>query len=317
MAGGPVIFSVSSCYFPFAETLWLFVAARAVLGLAEGAFMPAARKVVLAWSPDRPGEVLGRVFAASVGGFALGPLVGALLAARFGLRAPFLVPAVVLAAAIPVVARIRVPPTDATTSHRRTPQLRMLLGSRLVVGGIAFGAIDFLTVGTSDAVWALMLNDQGAGIVLIGISFLLIALPTVLFAARFGRLADSRSTLLVAFLGVAIIIAAHAGHALLAAPALLLASAFVQGLGTAAIAPVGASLVAAGSPPDLIARGQGLLEAAGFLVAAAAAFASGWVYDAAGRRVLWGAVATLTVLLAAGGWMTGLRSRSAPASGDS
>ncbi|HSR15003.1 MAG TPA: MFS transporter, partial [Gemmatimonadales bacterium] len=37
-----------------ARNLWMLVLARAILGLAEGAFVPAARRVVLDWAPDRP-----------------------------------------------------------------------------------------------------------------------------------------------------------------------------------------------------------------------------------------------------------------------
>ena len=283
----------------YARDLWLFVVARAVLGLAEGAFVPAARRVVLDWSPDRPGEVLGRILAASVGGFALGPLIGALLAARFGLRIPFLVPAAVLLAAVPVVTRLRAPAPLAITAEKG---LLSLLGSRLVVAGMAFSAVDFLTIGAFDAVWARLLADRGASSVFVGLSFTLIAIPLVLLAPRFGRLTDRRSPTLVAIPGVLIVSAAVLGYGWLGAPLLLAGAALVHGVGTAALAPAGAALVAAGSPPDMMARGQGLMEAVGFIVAAAAAIPAGWAYETMGRGVWWTGIATVAWAVFVFGW---------------
>jgi MFS family permease len=109
LIAGTLLGAVALVLAAFARGLWTLVAARALLGLAEGAFVPAARRVVLDWTPDKPGEVFGRILAASVGGFALGPVIGVLLADQFGLQVPFLLPAAVLLLAIPVVFRLRAP----------------------------------------------------------------------------------------------------------------------------------------------------------------------------------------------------------------
>jgi len=284
----------------FARSLWVFVAARAILGLAEGVFMPAARRVVLDWSPERPGEVLGRVFAAAAGGFALGPVIGALLADRFGLQVPFLVPAGILLAAIPVVACLR--PAAPSEIPRVRRRLSVLLGSRLVVAGVLIGSVDYLVVGVFDAVWARLLVDRGASTVLVGLSFLLIAVPIIVLAARFGRLVDRRSPGLVAAIGTAFLLMALVGYGWLRPPLLLVCIVLLHGFGASAVAPAGAALVARGSPPDMLARGQGLLEAVGFLVAAGSAFFSGWAYEALGRGVLWTGIATVAFALFAAGW---------------
>ena len=80
LTGGIVAGLASLLWLAAATELWQFVAARAVFGLAEGAFLPAARRLVLTWSPDRPGAELGRLLGAGMTGFVGGPIVGGLLA---------------------------------------------------------------------------------------------------------------------------------------------------------------------------------------------------------------------------------------------
>jgi MFS family permease len=286
----------------FARGLWTLVAARALLGLAEGAFVPAARRMVLDWEPDRPGEVLGRIVAAAVAGFALGPLLGAVLAEYFGLRVPFLVPAAVLLVTVPVVTRLRAPKPIEVSDDR---SIVSLLGSRLVLAGLAFAMIEFATFGSFDAVWARLLTDQGASTGVVGIGFTLIALPLIFLAPRFGRMVDARTPTTVALLSMVLITPAIVAYGWLAAPALLILVAVLHGTGSAALGPASAALVAAGSPPHLVARGQGLMEAIGFLAAAAAALPTGWAYETVGRGVWFSGLAGVGVGLAVLGWWLG------------
>lgn len=283
----------------YARGLWTLVFARAVLGFAEGAFVPAARRVVLDWSPDRPGEVLGRIMAASVAGFALGPVVGALLADRFGLRVPFLVPAALLLMAVPVVARLRAPEPIPILEER---SLFSLLRNRLVLAGVAIGSVEFATFGSFDAIWARLLTDLGASTVFIGVSFTVMAAPLVLLASRFGRLVDRRSPMLVAGVGMIAVAPAVFAYGWLGFPVVLGAAGLVHATGSAALSPAAAALVAQGSPPDMVARGQGLLEAVGFLAAAAAALPTGWAYETIGRGPWFTMLAVLCVIAFAMGW---------------
>ncbi len=286
----------------YARELWTFVAARAILGLAEGAFVPAARRVVLDWTPNKPGEVLGRILAASVAGFALGPVIGVLLAEQFGLQVPFLAPAAVLLLAVPVVFRLRAPAPVPISEEKPTLSL---LRNRLVLAGLAFGAIDFATIGTVDALWARLLTDRGASTVFVGASFTLMAIPMIGLAPVFGRLADRLTPTRVGRLAMLLVVPALLGYGWLEAPVLLAITGIVHAVGIAALAPAGAALVAAGSPLDMVARGQGLLEAVGFLAAAAASFPSGWAYETIGRTTWFAGMAALVVGLFAVGLSLG------------
>lgn len=284
----------------YARGLWTLVFARAMLGFAEGAFVPAARRVVLDWSPGRPGEVLGRILAASVAGFALGPVIGALLAERFGLRVPFLVPAAVLLLAVPVVTRLRAPEPLPIFEER---SFLSLLGNRLVLAGVVFGAIEFATLGSFDAVWARLLTDQGASTLFVGGSFTLMALPLVVFSVRFGRLVDRKSSALVASFGILAVAPAVLAYGWLNLPVALGAAGIVHAVGSSALSPAAAALVAKGSPPDMVARGQGLLEAVGFLAAAAAAVPSGWAYETIGRATWFSLMCFVSVAIFTAGWL--------------
>ena len=296
---GTMVGAIALVMAAYARGLWMLVFARALLGFAEGAFVPAARRVVLDWSPGRPGEVLGRIMAASVAGFALGPVVGALLAERFGLRVPFLVPAALLLLALPVVTRLRAPDPLPIIEER---SFLSLLGNRLVLAGVVFGAIEFATFGAFDAVWARLLTDQGASTVFIGGSFTLMALPLVFLAVVFGRLVDRKSSVTVASFGILALAPAVLSYGWLTVPVALGAAGIVHAVGSAALSPAAAALVARGSPPDMVARGQGLLEAVGFLAAAAAALPTGWAYETLGRASWFSLLSGVSVALFAIGW---------------
>lgn len=286
----------------FARGLWSLVLARAILGLAEGAFVPAARRVVLDWAPDRPGEVLGKILAASVAGFALGPVVGALLADRFGLKVPFLVPAAILLLAVPAVSRLRSPHTLPIIDEQ---SLFSLLHNRLVLAGLAIGAVEFALIGSLDALWARLLSDLGASTVFIGMSFTLLAIPLVSLATRFGRLVDQKSPVTVGAMGMVAIVPAVLGYGWLTAPLALALAGIVHSFGSAALAPASAALVAVGSPSNMVARGQGLLEAVGFLAAAAASLPAGWAYDTIGRGPWFAGLMALGIGLFMVGWWLG------------
>ena len=299
LIGGTLVGALALIMAAYSRGLWTLVLARAMLGFAEGAFVPAARRVVLDWSPGRPGEVLGRILAASVAGFALGPVIGALLAERYGLRVPFLVPAAILLLAVPVVTRLRAPEPTPIVEER---SFLSLLGNRLVMAGVVFAAIEFATLGAFDAVWARLLTDQGASTVFIGGSFTLMALPLVFLAVRFGRLVDRKGSVLVASFGILVIAPAVVSYGWLNLPVALGAAGIVHAIGSSAISPAAAALVAEGSPPDMIARGQGLLEAVGFLAAAAFALPTGWAYETIGRATWFTGLAVVSVALFALGW---------------
>ena len=107
LIGGVLVSVGGLLWLAFAQHLVELIGARVVLGLGEGAFVPAARRVVIERNPNNVGAAPRRLSSCTVGGFLLGPPIGAVLADAFGLRAPFFVLAALLACSVPTVMRMR------------------------------------------------------------------------------------------------------------------------------------------------------------------------------------------------------------------
>ena len=269
----------SLVWMAFASTVNEFLLARLLLGLSQSVFVPAARRVVLDWYPERPGQELGTILAASAVGFVVGPVLAGLLVDPIGLAGTFIVPAVITLVAVPFVARIEPVPVAPIT---RDPGFVALLRNRLVVAAVLIGVSVFFAIGLLEAVWARYLDDLGATTRFIGISFGLIVVPLVVLAPLGGRLSDRRGPFTIgvvtAAAGVPVIfLYGQVGTALA-----VVAVGAVHSLLIAVTNPAAASGVARASPPELVARGQGFLEAMGFLLAALAVALAGVLYGAVG-----------------------------------
>ena len=81
----------SLVWMAFASTVTEFLLDRLLLGLSESVFVPAARRIALDWHPERPGQELGTILAASVVGFVVGPVLAGLLIDPIGLAGTFIV----------------------------------------------------------------------------------------------------------------------------------------------------------------------------------------------------------------------------------
>jgi MFS family permease len=283
-----------------ARDLWSLVVARALFGLAEGAYVPAARRVVLDWTPDRPGQELGKLMAAGTAGFALGPVIGGMLASALGLVVPFLVPAVILAALFPVL--LRITPAEIPMAAHRSP-FRAVIRVKGAWLGILIASTEYLAIGAFDAIWARLLADRGASTAFIGVSFIAFVLPVVLLASTWGRVADVTAPWRVGMAAASISIPALLMYGVLQSPLALTLFSAAHGVFAGAIQPAAASLVARSVPRDSSATGQGLLESVGFLAAAVVALPAGWAYQRLGAPGLFLAVTVLAVVPLVAAWL--------------
>ena len=92
-------------------------------------------------------------------------------------------------------------------------------------------------------------------------------------------------------------------------PILLACIAFVHSIFDSASTPAGQAAVAAASPPELVAAGQGLYEATGLVIAATSAAIAAPVYGQWGAAALWcplavaiGGFGVLALAGTLGGW---------------
>jgi MFS family permease len=315
LLGGLVASVAGLVLFAVGSLLWQFAFARLLAGLAAGVFLPAARSSLVRTDPTRAGHLLGRFASAETGGFVFGPVVGTLVFTALGLRAPFLVLALLLVPVVVLVARaplagpapIAAPstavpagrPAAVTVGGRRSTVLEpfRLLRIRGVVVAVLLELAVFLPVGIYDSLWARYLDDRGASTLLIGIGLTLYGLPFVLTAPTGGRLADRLGPVRAATFGMLVVVPTTAAYGLLAAPIVITAAALLEAVGNATAVPAAQTAMARSCPPAQLAAGQGLSGAVAMVGAGAAAAVAAPVYEAFGSAWLFGGAAVLMAAL--------------------
>ena len=174
----------------YGSTFIVLLTSRFVMGVGVGLAYPAARRIVILADPDRLGQNLGRMLAADVAGFAVGPAISAVRVGPFGIAAPFLLIAALTVVMYPLIARTRVrDETDATAEL--PPRFAFdLLRTRPYLSALSMGAAVFMMIGAFDALWVLVLDDLNASDLIANLGITLFAVPMVLFASIGGRLAQ-------------------------------------------------------------------------------------------------------------------------------
>jgi DHA1 family multidrug resistance protein-like MFS transporter len=293
LVGGVVAAAASLAWLALATQLWEFVASRAVFGIADGAFLVAVRRLVLAWRPDRPGTELGTLMGAGMAGFVAGPIAGGLLAEALGLRAAFLIPALALAATLPFVLRLPYPAIARRKRVRPT-----LLRQPPVRAALLIAASQFFVLGAVHSIWARMVTDRGASTVQVGLTLTLVVLPVALLAPAAGRLADRFDAARVALLAVVAMTVVAPLYGFVETLRLTVVVGMVHGALSSIAGPASQTLTIRGSPSRQIGAGLGLLEGVGLLAAAIASLPVGWAYGTFGVEWLGIAIAVPAALLA-------------------
>lgn len=278
----------------FATPLWQWIAARLLLGLGSGMVGPAIRRIIIARDPQRVGANLGRQTAFDVAGFVLGPALAAALAQLFGLRAPFIVLTAAYIVAIFLVGRVTTAKDGAASeapSSKQPSLLRLPAMQSALFAAIAF----YLTIGMFEALWSILLRDQGAATWLIGLTLSLFTVPMIIFAPKGGAMAQRRGPIVI--VSFSITIAALATFAYGISPLwLIIGISGIHAIADAFTMPANQVAVAMSSPPDQLASGQGILGATGLAVAAVAALVGGAVYDTFGRTSIFAGTAILMMI---------------------
>ena len=278
----------------FATSLWQWIAARLLLGLGSGMVGPAIRRVIIARDPQRIGANLGRQTAFDVAGFVLGPALAAGLAQFFGLRAPFIVLTVVYVLAVFLVGKVTTA-ADAAASEISTAKRFSLIRLPAMQSAL-FAAIAFyLTIGMFEALWSILLRDQGAETWLIGVTLSLFTIPMIVFAPKGGALAQRIGPIRVVTVSITVAAIATCLYGFVPLWFLIVISGF-HAIADAYTMPANQVAVAVSTPPDQLAAGQGLLGATGLAIAAASALIGSAVYDVYGRGSIFAGTAVLMMV---------------------
>jgi MFS transporter, DHA1 family, tetracycline resistance protein len=280
----------------YGTNVMVLLLARFVMGTGVGLAYPAARRIVILADPEHLGRNLGRMLAADVTGFAVGPAISAVLVGPFGIAAPFLLIAVLTVAIYPLIARTRVAETDVDAEP--PPRFAFdLLRIRPYLAALSMGAAVFMMIGTFDALWALVLDDLHASDLIANLGITLFAVPMVLFASIGGRWAQMVGPFRLGTFGLLVGAAAMFAYGHAPSGGIMLAISLVHATNdgfTVSSCGVAVGLVVQG---ERQASAQGLLGGVETLVAGISATAIGQIYQHFGRTVAYSSCAAMMVAL--------------------
>ncbi len=281
----------------FGTNFIVLLTARFVMGVGVGLAYPAARRIVILADPDRLGQNLGRMLAADVAGFALGPAVSAVLVGPFGIAAPFLLIAALTVVMYPLIARTRVAETDASVTEVPPRFAFDLLRIRPYLAALSMGAAVFMMIGAFDALWVLVLDDLRTSDLIANLGITLFAVPMVVFASIGGRLAQSVGPFRLGTFGLLVGALAMFAYGHAPSGGIMLAISLVHATNdgfTVSSCGVAVGLVV---PGERQASAQGLLGGVETLTAGITATVIGQVYEHFGRTVAYTSCAAMMLAL--------------------
>jgi len=284
-------------------SLWPILIGRIINGLGVGAATPAVRRIVILADPANLGSNLGRLLSADVFGFAMGPVISAVLVGPFGLPAPFIVVSAASLVLLPFVARVKV---DETETHlRKKKRLAFdLLKIRPFAGATVLAGVTFIMIGGFDALWSLVHDELGTAEWIANLGITLFALPLMFLGPWGGRLAQTFGPFKLAAIGMMAGAGFLLGYGLLPTGGLIFALAMFHAISdgvTISAAGVAAGMVV---PADRQAGAQGMLGASQALMAGTMAVVTGFVYEEFGRTVAYATVSgSIVVVTAIGLWL--------------
>ncbi|MGA1746051.1 MAG: MFS transporter [Ilumatobacteraceae bacterium] len=268
----------------FGTRLWVLLLGRVISGLGLGMAFPAIRRIVILGDQKRLGDNLGLLLACDVAGFAAGPALSAVLVGPLGLAAPFLVIAGASAACLPLVFRIRV--DESVVAHATETRFAFdLLRLRPYLAAVCMGAALFMMIGTFDALWAVVLDDLGAGEWLANVGVTVFALPLIIFGEFGGRLAQRVGPFKLGPLGLGLGALYMSLYGFMPGAWAMLAVATVHAVSDGLTVSSTAVAVGMVTPDDRHAGAQGLLGGVQTLTAGAVAVVAGVLYQYHGRVV--------------------------------
>ncbi|HIL04608.1 MAG TPA: MFS transporter [Acidimicrobiia bacterium] len=259
---GVIASTTGLLWFGFADELWQFIAARAVLGTGVGVIVPAARRFIIVTAGADQGRQLGAFYGAYLAGFVIGPPLAGALTVAFDVRAPFLVLGMVTGLTFLSIRRLEIPAADVTVRSTKGV-LRRLIRSREMVAALLVVVSFRYSVGVFEPLWAPHLDNLGASTMIVTLSLSAFALPMLVIARWAGGLSDRHSPRLTSLLSALATVPLMASYGWITAVPVLFVAMLPHGIMEAIQSPGSQSAVANAAPVDDAASAQGLGEAMG------------------------------------------------------
>ena len=287
-----------------------FVALRALSGLGTAMYDPAARGYLNdAAPPGQTGEVFGLYNAAQMGGLLLGPAIGGLGTALVGGYEFVLLLAslTTFLAAVAVAMRVkelrgpRARSTPAGGSLSEFPgdlipdlaepatagaaaaaaaaasaaSAPVSLRNRFIAAAILVNLAGYFGGGLYETIWALFVTDRGGGVELVGLTFAVFGLVTIVVSPLGGRAVDRRGPFPFIVAGLAVMAGTMVLYPSAPDPLLFIPMVALEAVGWAFLGPATYAVIARGTPVGRSSTAQGVLGAAGTVGTITAALATG------------------------------------------
>ncbi len=295
---GVVLGIAGNVLFGLADSFTVFALSRACIGVGLGLYLAAARKAIIGTNTDGSGQKLGILLSTNVAGFLVGPLLGWLLADfRFGM--PFF--------AVAALVTITAPPTlwwmrnvEVATQVVNLKDMGALLARPRIRGALLAQLFLYGNIGMFDSVADLYLTDLGADERTVALLIWAFGIPLIVLPGIAGGVIDRNRPPIVLIIGVFCAVPAMASFGIFQSLLAFGIAAVIEGTIESFAFPAAQVVVVRESGAAEAAIGQSLLDVAGNLAAATAAFAGPILYGSGGPLAVYGGIAVVGFVLSVG-----------------
>lgn len=290
--------SVGTASFAFAESFLTLTLARAMAGVGMGVFAATARKAILGLDMEGGGKKVGTLLSTGVGGFILGPVIGAIFG-EISFGAPFLIIAVsTLFVGVFSARLIGSAPVAATRVDYR--DIGRLLSSRRVQAGLMVQVIIFTAIGVFDAILDRYMTDLGASTAQVSMVLLVIGAPMLILPRIAGDLAERIGAARTVLPGIVLIVPAMFLYGTAGGALVMAAIGLFHGVGESFGAISGQMLVLEETGTERAAIGDAIMQTIGLVCATVSAFVAPLIYGRWNEDVLFTGSALVCLVMTLG-----------------
>ena len=283
----------------FGASFIVLLAGRFLTGIGSGAADPALRRIIILDNPNEMGSNLGRIVAAGVAGFALGPVIAAVTVEPLGLASAFLIVAAALVVVLVLLARVHV--NEATEDDVPSQRFAFdLMFVRPIAGVIVIGLALYIMIGTFDSIWSVMMDDINAPDWVASVGITVFALPMMFLAPLGGRLTQKYGPFRASISGLTIAAVFMTMYGTLSSPYLMLGVGLLHGVVDGLTITGGSAALAMVAPANRLASAQGVYNGVLTLSGGLAAGLAGATYDQIGQSTYVVCAVVMIVLIFSG-----------------
>lgn len=283
----------------FGSSFVILLLGRFLTGIGSGAADPALRRIIILANPNEMGSNLGRIVAAGVAGFALGPVISAVTVEPLGLASPFLIVASGLVVVFVLLSRVHV--NEASADEAPSQRFAFdLMFVRPIAGVIVIGLSLYIMIGTFDSIWSVMMDDIKAPDWVASVGITVFALPMMFLAPLGGRLTQKYGPFRASISGLTIAAVFMTLYGTLSSPYLMLGVGLLHGVVDGLTITGGSAALAMVAPANRLASAQGVYNGVITLSGGLAAGLAGVTYDHIGQRTYVVCAVVMIVLIASG-----------------